>query len=366
MINTKKPINKHQHKLIVLISTLNYMNLQFKKYTQNDILYYFNKNMKQNEQKPAKLKTLQSYLYKLNKILGVTINYHRHLGVNMGTEVHYKLKYSKKECYRIINKHFREKKYERYQNRINSYIEKNCIKNSNVEKEECYNNNNNKKKRNKKSIEKSQVKKYAKKCHFKSNTFLSILNLDLEKTTTIEILKILKKTENFFQNNTYNKNNNAKLKKNGIKTKQHALSKILNKLKINLADGGKVNKQLETYIQNIHEQYKYKPHFIIENNKYNDLKTIIERYQKSVKHIKTSEKKDEEGIKNNIFSILFDQLKHEIDIQILVPILKNYLNKQKNLEYKKIINNHYYYELSDLIKNAKDYLKIEKYEKITS
>ncbi|AHH03924.1 Hypothetical protein BHY_0973, partial (plasmid) [Borrelia nietonii YOR] len=45
MGRTKKPTNKYQHKLIVLISTLNYMNLKLKKYTQSNILYYFNNNM---------------------------------------------------------------------------------------------------------------------------------------------------------------------------------------------------------------------------------------------------------------------------------------------------------------------------------
>ncbi|AHH04454.1 Hypothetical protein BHY_1504 (plasmid) [Borrelia nietonii YOR] len=167
------------------------MNLNLKKYTQSNILYYFNNNMKKNGQKPVELKTLQSYLYKLEKILGVTINYYRHLGVNMGTEIHYKLKYSKKECYRIINKHFREKKEERHKNRASAYIEKTCIQNSSVEKWECFNNNCNNKEEDKniKSIEKLQVEKYAKKCNFKSNAFLSILNLEAEKDFKNSIIK---------------------------------------------------------------------------------------------------------------------------------------------------------------------------------
>ncbi|AHH04290.1 Hypothetical protein BHY_1339 (plasmid) [Borrelia nietonii YOR] len=125
MKSTKKPTNKYQHKLIVLISTLNYMNLNLEQYTQSDILYYFNNNMKRNGQKPVKLKTLQSYLYKLKKEFKITINYHRHLGVNMGTEIYYELKYPKKECYSIINKLFRDKKANRHKNRVNEYLKKN-------------------------------------------------------------------------------------------------------------------------------------------------------------------------------------------------------------------------------------------------
>ncbi|WP_281505917.1 plasmid maintenance protein [Borrelia turicatae] len=48
MESIKKTTNKHQHKLIVLISTLDYVNLNLKQYTQSNILYYFNDNMKTN------------------------------------------------------------------------------------------------------------------------------------------------------------------------------------------------------------------------------------------------------------------------------------------------------------------------------
>ncbi|WP_419260318.1 plasmid maintenance protein, partial [Borreliella afzelii] len=67
--DTKSPnyYNKHQHKLIVLVSTLAYVNKKYKKYTQQNILYYFNENLKRNGQNPVKLKTLQKYLYELEK-----------------------------------------------------------------------------------------------------------------------------------------------------------------------------------------------------------------------------------------------------------------------------------------------------------
>ncbi|UPA18532.1 plasmid maintenance protein [Borrelia puertoricensis] len=365
MRSTKKTTNKHQHKLIVLVSTLNYMNLNLNQYTQSNILYYFNNNMKKNDQKPVKLKTLQSYLYKLEKILGVTINYHKHLGVNMGTEVHYKLKYPKKECHLIINKHFRDKKEERHKKRVNAYFKKTCTKNSSVEKWECINNTYNNKKEDKnriKSIEKLQVEKYAKKCNFKSNAFLSILNLEANKDFKIQLLKAIKIAEDIGCKRINDiKPNNSKLE-----SKQKELSKILDEIKATLENEGYDSKQLETQIQNVYEQYKNKPHFIIEKDKYSDLKKIIVKLKKTVEFANKNAKENEGNIRNNVFSILLEQLRHKVDVSILVPILKNYLSKQNKLEYSKIFSNHYYHELLELMEDNKDNLQLGEFKKITS
>ncbi|AHH05510.1 plasmid maintenance protein (plasmid) [Borrelia miyamotoi] len=369
MRSIKKTINKYQNKLIVLISTLNYMNTTFEQYTQNDILHYFNGNMKRNGQKPIKLKTLQNYLYKLEKIFKVTNNYHRHLGVNMGTEIYYSLKYTKKECYRIINKHFRDKKKNRYKNRVNDYLKKTCVKNGSVEKWECSYNiyNNKKEEENKKSIEKLQVEKYAKKCDFKSKTFLSIFNLKAEKNVMIEMLKVVKRTENFFVNNNKNgKIDGIKPKKSKLESKQQELSRILYETKISLKNEGYDIKQLEIQIQKIYEQYKHKPHFVIENNKYNDLRNIIAKLKKSVEYVKKSTRDDEKNIRNNIFSILLEQLRHKLDIEVLAPILKKYLDKQNKLEYKKVFNNQYYHELLELVKNKENYLRLGECAKLVT
>ncbi|UPA11421.1 hypothetical protein bpSLO_001276 (plasmid) [Borrelia parkeri] len=366
MRGTKKPIykNKHQHKLIVLISTLDYVNLKFKKYIQNDILYYFNGNLRRNGHKETTLKTLQKYLYKLEKVLGVTINYHRHLGVNMGTEVHYKLKYSKKECHRIINKHFRDKKEERYQKRVNVYLKKRCNKKENVEKEACLYNKYNKKEEDKniKSIERLQVEKYARKCNFKSNAFLSILNLEADKDFKIQSFKAIKIAENC----SYEKTNSIQPNNSRLKNKQKELSKILDEIKANLENEGYDSKQLEIQIQNVYEQYKNKPHFIIERDKYSDLKKIIEKLKKTVECANKNVKESERDIRNNVFSILLEQLRHKVDISVLVPILKNYLSKQNKLEYNKVFSNHYYYELLELMEDNKDYLQLGESKKITS
>ncbi len=53
---------------------------------------------------------MQNYLYKLEKELNVTTNYYKHMGVNCGTEIYYKLNYPKKECYLKINQYFKDKK----------------------------------------------------------------------------------------------------------------------------------------------------------------------------------------------------------------------------------------------------------------
>ncbi|AHH05855.1 plasmid maintenance protein (plasmid) [Borrelia miyamotoi] len=366
MRNTKKTKNKHQQNLVTLISTLNYLNTTFEQYTQSDILHYFNGNMKRNGQKPIKLKTLQNYLYKLEKIFKITKNYHRHLGVNMGTEIYYSLKYTKKECYRIINKHFRDKKKNRYKNRVNDYLKKIYVKNGSVEKWECsYNIYNNKKEeeKNKKSVEKLQVEKYAKKCNFKSKEFYSILDLKIDKDNKIELLKIFKRTENYFESKNDGKANTNQSKS---EVKKRELIRILNETKYKLENEGYNKEQLKTQIQKVYELYKHKPHFIIENNKYNDLKKIIEKLKKSVEHAKKNTREDAQNIRNNIFSILLEQLKHKVGIQVLIPILKDYLNKQDKLTYNKVLNNYYYYELLGLVKNKKNYLRLGECEKIVT
>ncbi|UPA11501.1 hypothetical protein bpSLO_001366 (plasmid) [Borrelia parkeri] len=354
--------NKYQHKLIVLISTIEYINNKNKKYTQSNLLYYFNGNLKRNGHKETTLKTLQKYLYKLEKVFKVTINYHKHLGVNMGTEVHYKLKYSKKECHHIINKHFREKKEERHKNRVNGYLKKRCNKKESVEKAECFNNKYNKieEDKNIKSIERLQLEKYAKKCNFKSNAFLSILNLEAKKDFKIQLLKAIKIAENC----SYEKTNSIKPNNSKLKSKQKELTKILNETKSNLRDEGYDSKRLETQIQNVYEQYKNKPHFIIEKDKYSDLKKIIEKIKKSVECVKTNNKENKKDIRNNIFSILIDQLRHKIRIEMFVPLLKEYLGKQVKLEYGKVFNNHYYYDFLDLIKNDQKYLNDNEFKQV--
>ncbi|WP_041177923.1 plasmid maintenance protein [Borrelia duttonii] len=365
MKGQKKNINnKYQHKLIVLISTLNYVNSKFKKYNQNKILYYFNNNLSNNGQKKATLKTLQSYLYKLEKEFQVTSNYYRHLGENCGTEIHYKLRFSKKECHYKINKHFKDKKEERFQQRANSYHQQTCTnngslkKNGSAEKWECINNKNNKKKKKelkKTERENAQLKKYIKKCEFKDDKYLSILNLETTKEIKIAKLIELKKEEN--------RKEREQNKSKKLVDKRKELEKALAEKKEELEKEGYNEKQLETEIQKAYDKYKDKPHFIVESSKYGDLGQIVKRIKKTVEYKKKGEKEDHEQIRNNIFSILLDQLKNKVEVKVLAPILRNYLSNQVDLKYSQVFNNHYYYEILEMVE-GKEHLRIEEYEKI--
>lgn len=339
--------NKLQHKLIVLISTLKYVNSKYKKYSQKVILYYFNENLKRNNQSPVKLKTMQNYLYKLEKEIKVTTNYHKHLGVNCGTEIYYKLNYPKKECYLKINKYFKEKKDIRFQTRVNRYLKDKFTKEGNLNLEECINNNNNiKEEKENGEIEKYQLKKYFNKCNFLSKKVLPILNLNISKDKLIEIMKIIKRIEiNLIKNN----NNNNNINKICFKKKQTKLKKILYNIQKELETKGYNVQQLKTHIQNIYKNYKFKPHFIIENQKYKDLNKIKQKLEKSIERKKESSLKNYNHIKINIFSILIEQLKKESTIEILKPIIKTYLNSIKKLEYNKVFDT-YYYELLETIK----------------
>lgn len=337
--------NKLQHKLIVLISTLCYINNKRTKYSQSNILYYFNENLKRNGQNPIKIKTLQNYLYKLEKEFKVTTNYYKHLGVNCGTEIYYKLKYQKQKCYHKINQFFKEKKEIRFKSRIQTFLKKKDSKKGSVELKECNNKNNNKERETIKKIENLQIKTYAKKCKFITNFFLRILDLNIEKNIKIDILKELKNLEYLFKKNFY-KNHD---KKKTIKTKRKELHLLLEKTKVTLEKEGLNKKQLERDFQNVYSKYKNKPHFIIDHKKYDDLKKIINKIKKNIN--KPDIKTKQEDIKNNVLNILFEQLKikFEIDNETLIKTIKNYLNQIKETKYNNLFNNKYYNDLLRLI-----------------
>ncbi|WP_420025625.1 plasmid maintenance protein [Borreliella valaisiana] len=355
--NKKSPncYNKHQHKLIVLVSTLDYINKKYPKYTQKNILYYFNENLKRNSLMPVKLKTLQNYLYELEKKFKVTTNYHKHLGVNCGTEIHYKPNYSKKECHYMINKFFEDKKQSRFEKRVEIGLKERFTKNGSVGLKVCLSNKNNniKEERNKK-IEKFQVINYAKKCNFKhKEIFTNILNLDISKNEKLIMLKNLKIIEI-----KLTKSKNIHLNKSRFKDKQNKLKEILENIKNQLKKRGYNAKQLETNIQKIYEIYKNKPHFIIESQKYNDLSKIKLKLEKSIELKKENPQKNYEDIKINIFNILIERLEKMANIEILKPIIKTYLNSKKKLEYNKVFDT-YYYELLEIIENENNSLVLK-------
>ncbi|MCD2401575.1 plasmid maintenance protein [Borreliella bissettiae] len=339
--------NKLQHKLIVFISTLKYINSKYKKYTQNNILYYFNENLKRNGQPTVKLKTMQNYLYKLEKELKVTTNYHKHLGVNFGTEIYYKLNYPKKECHLKINQYFKEKKDIRFQTRVNRHLKDRFTKEGNLNFGECNNNNNKEEEETKnRKIEKYQIKKYFNKCNFLSKEAIYILDLNISKDKIIEILKIVKKIEI----NLTKKNNKNKV---CFKERQNKLKEILKNIQKEFEKDGYDAKQMKLQIESIYKNYKNKPHFIIENKKYEDLNKIKLKLEKSIEIKKENPTKKYIHIRINIFNILIEQLKKEFEIKSLKSIIKNYLNNKKPLEYNKVFSI-YYYELLEIIKKEKN------------
>ncbi|WP_210360912.1 plasmid maintenance protein [Borreliella garinii] len=353
--------NKLQHKLIVLISTIKYVNSKYQKYTQKTIFYYFNENLKRNSQATTTLRTMQKYLYKLEKKIKITTNYYKHLGVNCGTEIYYKLNYSKKECYQKINKYFEEKKLSRFQNRVKKHLKEKFAKKGNVNLEKCFNNKNNniKEERNSNKIEEYKKTKYFNKCNFfEKKTLSKILKLDIKTDLTIEIFKTVKRYENSLA-----KNKHISFNKSCFKNKQNKLKEILINTQKELEKNGYNSEQLETNIQKIYENYKNKPHFIIENEKYNDLSKIKRKLEKLIEIKKENSQKNYGHIKINIFNILIDQLKKKINIEFLKPILKAYLNSKKKLEYNKVFDNTYYYELLEIIENENNSLKLKKFIK---
>lgn len=352
--------HKLQHKLIVLVSTLCYINNKHKKYSQSNILYYFNENLKRNGQTPIKIKTLQNYLYKLEKEFEVTTNYYKHLGVNCGTEIYYKLKYQKQKCYHKINQYFKKKKESRFNLRVHTFFKKNHSKKGSVESKECNNNNNNKEKETTKKFENSQLKNYAKKCKFITNSFFRIIDFDIKKIIKIEILKEIKKIEYFF----LKKFDKPHKKKKTIRTKRRELNLILENTKRNLEEEGLNKEALEKEFQEIYLKYRNKPHFILDQDKYDDLKQIINRIKKKTNRIDVKIK--QENIKNNILNILFEQLKikFEIEKEVLTKIIKNYINQIEKPKYYDLFNNKYYYDLLILIEDKKSWFPKELLVKI--
>ncbi|AEL19110.1 borrelia PFam57/62 partition protein (plasmid) [Borreliella bissettiae DN127] len=346
--------NKHQHKLISLTSTLDFLNKKDKKYTQQNILYYFNENLKRNGLAPTTLRTMQNYLYKLEKVLKVTTNYYQHMGVNCGTEIYYKLKYPKKECYQKINKYFKERKNSRFKSRVNNHFKDNISINGSVNSVECLNNKNNiKEERKNNQKEKYQLRNYFNNCNFKTEEALSILNLNADKNTKIEAMNILKQNE-IALIKKFN------IKKSCMKEKQNTLKNILNNTQKEFEQNGYNSEQLKISLQKVYESYKFKPHFIIENHKYSDLNNIKRKLEKSIERKKENSQQNYQNLKANIFNILIERLKKETNIEILKPIIKDYLNKQKKIEYNKVFGT-YYLELLEIIKNEKNSLTVEEF-----
>lgn len=388
--NTTKRVKKttmnFQHNLIVLISTLNFINLNFKKYTQKNILYLLNKNLERNKQKLIKLKTLQNYLYILEKKFKVTLNYCKHLGKNSGSETYYKLKYEKEKCYLIINTYFKEKIINKINeftqrikkfNQINSSVKWECINNTNnIYKYKEYRNIH---KNSKKTTNNEIIKKYLSKCNFKTEIPALIMNLKTTNSTKIYHLRNLKHIENdlkeidpkkiekhisnvikeninnpgylckFFRNSGYKRIiHKIKEPEKKYKNKNEILKKILEEKIKELEKEQYKKEDLEKFFGKTYEIYKIKPHFIIEHKKYPDLEKLVKRAKTEIPKIQDKMVR-KKSIKNNIFSILLEQLRHKVDNDKLIPTLKKFIENEPDLKYSKVFDNSYYNNLIKIV-----------------
>nr|WP_024705805.1 plasmid maintenance protein [Borreliella burgdorferi] len=375
-----------QHNLIVLISTLNFINLNFKKYTQKNILYLLNKNLERNKQKLIKLKTLQNYLYILEKKFKVTLNYCKHLGKNSGSETYYKLKYEKEKCYLIINTYFKEKIINKINeftqrikkfNQINSSVKWECINNTNnIYKYKEYRNIH---KNSKKTTNNEIIKKYLSKCNFKTEIPALIMNLKTTNSTKIYHLRNLKHIENdlkeidpkkiekhisnvikeninnpgylckFFRNSGYKRIiHKIKEPEKKYKNKNEILKKILEEKIKELEKEQYKKEDLEKFFGKTYEIYKIKPHFIIEHKKYPDLEKLVKRAKTEIPKIQDKMVR-QKSIKNNIFSILLEQLRHKVDNDKLIPTLKKFIENEPDLKYSKVFDNSYYNNLIKIV-----------------
>ncbi|MCD2401905.1 hypothetical protein LRB67_06550, partial [Borreliella bissettiae] len=82
--------------------------------------------------------------------------------------------------------------------------------------------------------------------------------------------------------------------------------------------------------------------------------------EKSIERKKQNSQQNYQNLKANIFNILIERLKKDTNIEILKPIIKEYLNKQKKIEYNKVFGT-YYLELLEIIKNEKNSLTVEEF-----
>ncbi|MDO7257073.1 plasmid maintenance protein, partial [Borreliella burgdorferi] len=140
------------------------------------------------------------------------------------------------------------------------------------------------------------LRNYFNNCNFKTEEALSILYLNTDKDTKIEAINILKQNE-IALIKKFN------IKKSCMKEKQKKLKEILYNTRKELEKNGYNFKQLEINLQKVYESYKYKPHFIIENHKYNDLGYIKRKLEKSIERKKENSQQNYQNLKENIFNI---------------------------------------------------------------
>ncbi|UGQ17903.1 plasmid maintenance protein [Borrelia sp. RT1S] len=413
--------SKKQTNLIILVSTLDFVNNKHKQYTQKYLYHCFAQSQKRFSKKAVSQETFRKYLYTLAK-LEITDNYCHRKGKQKGSEIRYTLLHKKTECHKIINDYFQKEKEKSFSKKFDAYNKKFSGKNTYV-KYQCFNNKNNNignienRKANfaskhsresftniaNKEIEnankETRYEKYANKCEFMSFNILNLISkLDTTDKNKINHLKNYKRIElecgnmptseieglifpiieNNYENpyylckfndygcfsriveyfngdkNNFEVKNGTIYKKNKYKLKDfdkkrtEALQELLDKKKHELVKEKYRQEDLDTEFTKLFNKYKTKPHFILENKKYNDLSKFIEYFKNNYPKVKTKEE-IEVFNRNALFSIILDnaiyKYPHTVDLRLKVRnhiagIEKNEGDLFKDNTYLKHLHTH--------------------------
>ncbi|MCD2372810.1 plasmid maintenance protein, partial [Borreliella burgdorferi] len=223
------------------------------------------------------------------------------------------------------------------------------------------------------------IKKYLSKCNFKTEIPALIMNLKTTNSTKIYHLRNLKHIENdlkeidpkkiekhisnvikeninnpgylckFFRNSGYKRIiHKIKEPEKKYKNKNEILKKILEEKIKELEKEQYKKEDLEKFFGKTYEIYKIKPHFIIEHKKYPDLEKLVKRAKTEIPKIQDKMVR-QKSIKNNIFSILLEQLRHKVDNDKLIPTLKKFIENEPDLKYSKVFDNSYYNNLIKIV-----------------
>ncbi|WP_161555035.1 plasmid maintenance protein [Borrelia turcica] len=211
--------NRKQTNLIILVSTLDFVNNRHKQYTQKYLYHCFTLSQKRFNKKVISQEAFRKYLYTLAK-LEITDNYCHRKGKQKGSDIRYTLLHDKTECHKMINNHFKKEKENKFSKKFDAYCKsknKRLAKKNTYDKNQCINNKNNNirniekrrthslskssresftKKETEHTNEKRRYEKYANKCEFVSLNILNLISkLDTTDRNKINHLKNYKRIE---------------------------------------------------------------------------------------------------------------------------------------------------------------------------
>ncbi|QMU99841.1 hypothetical protein F0310_05355 (plasmid) [Borrelia sp. A-FGy1] len=320
-----------QTNLVILVSTLDFVNNKHNQYTQKYLYHCFTLNQKRFNKKIISQETFRKYLYILEK-LKITDNYCKRKGKQKGSEIRYTLLHNKKECNKLINNHFMEEKEKSFSKSFKAYW---------------------KKKQNKSENKNILTKNTYGKHHCNSNKNNNIKNI--EKRENLSLIKTSKKSFKKNKRNTNNKTRHVKYA-NKCEFKSNNILNLISKLNTN--EENKINhlknyKRIELECNNIHineleaivfpiikNNYK-NPYYLYKFNKYGCFARIVEYfngdkgkfeikngiiYEKSIQITKDFDKKRRDLLQKTI-----ENVKQEL-------IKKHYKQEDLDTEFAKLFD----------------------------